>query len=392
MRNTGGIGSRQSGGDRVGSDGAVVSGEGGAHPDMDDDDVKDAGLTTAQIQEVIERYKTQSSRVEKLLQLDQDLRHSIANEHTKKHQLSEHLEVTIQKIEQLASSRQIYQEVDLKDFALAATSKECEDCKNRDFKLRLNIQSLRQSIPRFLTKITKMAHPKTVPEVELGDAVNKLEDEIAKLIKVISSALLKDATPDDLALMSQQQTAGGNADATSEFGRLQRLPGYSRLQRQLYFNLMTARPDNSDMNMRVENVNRGKQPKTSGGENAQIEIPVPTPQQLLQQSPRLRRQQALLNQHGGGGAPTPVGGAGVSFLSGNRGAGGGASVVGGGGAILLNTDPIIDDTDDNGDGAVAHHDGALDRHTIKSISKLIYERDAPKIKDVPKQETTRGRR
>jgi hypothetical protein len=33
----------------------------------------------------------------------------------------------------------------------------------------------------------------------------KLEEELVKLIKLTGSALLKDATPDDLAMLSSQQ-------------------------------------------------------------------------------------------------------------------------------------------------------------------------------------------
>jgi hypothetical protein len=63
--------------------------------------------------------------------------------------------------------------------------------------------------------------------LQLGDAVMKLEEELIKLIKVTGSALLKDATPDDLALMSQQpNSSSASNDANSEFSRLQRMPGY----------------------------------------------------------------------------------------------------------------------------------------------------------------------
>ncbi len=93
-------------------------------------------------------------------QLDQELRNNIISQQKKKQELSEHLAQTQFKIQQLASSRQIYQEVDLKDSTLAATSKECEESKERDFRLRLSIEELKQSIPRFLTKVTKVVHPK----------------------------------------------------------------------------------------------------------------------------------------------------------------------------------------------------------------------------------------
>jgi hypothetical protein len=54
----------------------------------------------------------------------------------------------------------VYQEVDLKDSALAATSKQCDDCKERDFRLKVQIEELKLSVPRFLTKVTKVSHPK----------------------------------------------------------------------------------------------------------------------------------------------------------------------------------------------------------------------------------------
>lgn len=110
--------------------------------------------------------------------------------------------------------------------------------------------------------------------MQLADAVLKLEDELTKLIKTIGSALLKDATPEDLALMSQQSAASGSNDANSEFGRLQRLPGYSRLQRQLFYNLMTARPDVSQQNIRIDHVGRAKQPKTTNGPASHYEEPM----------------------------------------------------------------------------------------------------------------------
>jgi hypothetical protein len=98
--------------------------------------------------------------MERLKQLDQELHATILLQQKKKQEFSEHLAHTVFRIQQLASSRQIYQEVDLKDSALAATSKECDECKDREFRLRLSLESLKQAIPRFLTKITKVPHPK----------------------------------------------------------------------------------------------------------------------------------------------------------------------------------------------------------------------------------------
>lgn len=200
------------------------------------------------IQEIIERYKSRKSRLDKLNVLDEDLKEYLTTQKEKKVLLTAQLEQTASRHQQLASSRQVYQEVDMKDTALAVARKECDECKERECRLKNHIESLKRSFPRFLTKITKMTHPIPTDD-QLPYAVHKLEDEISKLVKTIDTALLKDATAEDVATISQQTGTGG--EVTSEIGRLQKLPGYSRLQRQLFFNLMSARPDTTDKNVRI---------------------------------------------------------------------------------------------------------------------------------------------
>lgn len=109
---------------------------------------------------MVQRYQSQTARMDRLKQLDTELRATIIQQQKKKNEFSEHLAHTVFRIQQLASSRQIYQEVDLKDSALAATSKDCEDCKERDFRMKLGLEALKHSIPRFLMKVTKVSHPK----------------------------------------------------------------------------------------------------------------------------------------------------------------------------------------------------------------------------------------
>jgi hypothetical protein len=276
-------------------------------------------MTVNQIKEAIQRYQTQAARVERLQQQEAELKAGVSMQQKKKQELTEHLNQTQLKIQQLASSRQIYQEVDLKDHALAAASKEYEEAKDRDFRLKLHIESLKQSIPRFLTKITK-THHKNPNENLLADACLKLEDEVTKLIKIIASALLKDATPDDLAIMSQQ--AGSASDANSEFARLQRLPGFQRMQKQLFLNMMTARQDLSGQNVRVE-----QQKKNSDTI-----------------SPRVRMANMKL--------------------------------------IQKSSDDFEEDKNNGLPDLETGEDSALGRDTIKNISRLIVDRDAPKVRAV----------
>lgn len=159
---------------------------------------------------------------------------------------------------------------------------------------------------------------------------------MTKLIKLIGSALLKDATPDDLAVMSQQTSGGSsNSEANSEFGRLQRLPGFSRMQRQLFYNMMTARPDISDTNVRVDNSGKMKKPKTTDGAS----------------NPRNKRLH-------GDKSDNSVGDDEVGF-----------------GKVVLED----------------HEEPSLGRSTIKNISRLIIDRDGHKMPKTT-QENVRSRR
>ncbi len=82
----------------------------------------------------------------------------------KKSEIEGELSKANDKLKLLASNRQIYQEVELKDAALSTARKELDECKEKNHRLKLNIESLRRSFPRFLTKVTKVSHP--VPTLE----------------------------------------------------------------------------------------------------------------------------------------------------------------------------------------------------------------------------------
>ena len=78
--------------------------------------------------------------------------------------LNEKLEKSVQSNEILSSNRAMYHDVDMIAKALATARKECEECRRKEYTLRINIESLKRCLPRFLTKVTKVIHP--VPTVE----------------------------------------------------------------------------------------------------------------------------------------------------------------------------------------------------------------------------------
>lgn len=217
-----------------------------------------------QIDEVVEWYQSKESRIQKLMQVQTDLKENITKERTKKIQIESLLDRSRNKVLLLASNRQMYQEVDMKDAALASARKEGDEFQEKDHRLKKNIEALRRSIPRFLQKIIdgglNSSDSSPVPIDQLPDVVHKLEDEIARLIKQIGEKMLKDATQEDLANMSssiQEFGAANNNDNTaSETSRLHKLPGYNRLQKQLFSNLMSAAPDETSANVRVKAAHR----------------------------------------------------------------------------------------------------------------------------------------
>lgn len=220
-------------------------------------------LTKEKIDEVVDWYRSKESRIDELKQVQDDLKDSISKEKTRKLQIESLLERSRHKVLLLASNRQMYQEVDMKDAALTSARKEGDEFKEKDYRLRKNIESLRRSIPRFLQKITdgglSTSDAKPVPVDQLPDVVHKLEDEIVRLIKQIGEKMLKDATQEDLANMSssiQEFSTSNENNGASETSRLHKLPGYNRLQKQLFLNLMSAPPDTSSANVRVKTQNR----------------------------------------------------------------------------------------------------------------------------------------
>jgi hypothetical protein len=58
------------------------------------------------------------------------------------------------------------------------------------------------------------------------------------------------------------------SDANSEFSRLQRTPGYTRLKRRLFYNLMNAVPDHSPRNIRIDHKKSEFGSTTSANTNA----------------------------------------------------------------------------------------------------------------------------
>lgn len=163
--------------------------------------------------------------------------------------------------------------------------------------------------------------------MQLPDALHKLDDEISRLIKLIGETLLREATPEDLAAaLDQGGTEGVGRDDRSESARLRKLPGFSRLQKQLWVNLMSAQPDSTPRNIRI--------PSESTRLNTILHAPE------SQQRPHMGSVYTMYD-------------------------GGNASNAGDGVVPGMMYDPEF----------------SLDRGTVKDISKMVVERDQAKARN-----------
>lgn len=204
--------------------------------------------TKEQIMDAIDRYNNRKSRVEKLEALQSEFREKISFQKKRKSEMEDILQKLQQSHTTLASSRQVYQEVDSKDSALNAARRQCLESKEKDKRLLDSIESLRRFMPRLLAKITKLQQP--LPSVDqFPDSIHKLNDEVSRLIKLIGETLLREATPEDLAAATDISGQGG--EDRSESARLHKLPGFTKMQKQLFINLMAAHPDATNRNVRV---------------------------------------------------------------------------------------------------------------------------------------------
>ena len=351
-------------------------------------------LSVAKVREMVDRYNTRDSRMEKLEKLESDLRERVVFERARQTELQESIDDLRAKHHTIASSRtKMYKDMDDMANAHWRAKKACDEANDKDQRLKSNIESIKRAIPRFLSKLTKSFVP--VPSVEdvrfsptfflfsflspivfpyplsrisnppiphptpphhcldpqLPDVIQKLEDEILRVFKATSAAVQKDTPAEEMAAIPQGQAGSGSGvqgSTESEITRLQKLPGFSQLQRTLFFNMMAAKPDNSSNNVRVQ------------------------PAQTLKGRRGAEGGEALP-----GFAKSSVGHLQISMMSRATGA---TEYVGGAGSLTL-----AGDGDDEGEGEAFIPQGLSDLHgrdepslegdLVKRISNLVIERD-----------------
>jgi chromosome segregation ATPase len=113
-------------------------------------------LSVNRVREMVARYNTRASRMEKLERLEGELRHRVAAEKARQVELQEQLDDVRVRHHTIASSRtKMYKDMDDKANALWKAKKTCDDWQEREQRLRGNIQAIQRAVPRLLSKLTK---------------------------------------------------------------------------------------------------------------------------------------------------------------------------------------------------------------------------------------------
>ena len=72
---------------------------------------------------------------------------------SRKENLEEELIRAKDRVEQLASNRQMYKDMEEQDSTLHALRKECDDWTEKEHRLNMSLETLRDTLPRLLTKV-----------------------------------------------------------------------------------------------------------------------------------------------------------------------------------------------------------------------------------------------
>lgn len=122
-------------------------------------------LPVARVEEMVHRYKSRDSAIEKLNQLESELKIKIVAERTKKAELLEKLEDVRARHHTMASSRtKLYKDMDDKATVLWRARKSCDDWHEKDQRLKSNLEAIKRAVPRLLSKLTKTVVP--IPNTE----------------------------------------------------------------------------------------------------------------------------------------------------------------------------------------------------------------------------------
>jgi len=263
-------------------------------------------MTLDEIAEMVDRYRTRNTRSEKLTALEADLKENLVKQKNKSAALLDSISNTEMKTAQLTSRSQMYKDVIDRSHTMNAAKKACEAWKEKDYRLKVNLVSLKRAIPRLLAKLTKTQHP--VPtDLQLPDAVARLTTELLRYFKEITNSVMRDANPEEM-----KQMASGEEGDQSELDKLYALPGFNNLKKELFFNMMSAKPDNSSSNVRIVS----KQQSLSGGDATRSQgddagsvyhsVAHPTKAKTAEKEKEKEKEKKKEEIYGGPGVDSPV--------------------------------------------------------------------------------------
>lgn len=141
--------------------------------------------------------------------------------------------------EGMSANRQVHHEAEERFGALVASRKQLEDCRDHAQRMDMIMEGLKRCTGRFLTKVTRQAHPAPTSD-NLADMMHKLAEEVARVVKQVAATMVKDGA-----------SAAAFEAHEGEAPRLDKLPGYRDVTQVLFDKLMNSKIDGSARNLRV---------------------------------------------------------------------------------------------------------------------------------------------
>jgi len=211
---------------------------------------------------IIEKFNNRTTRLEELSQMTEDIqKRSTALKQSNTSLQQQLADVTAAVESSEGHNREVYQEADLVDEKLAQARKRFQEVKDRAHKLDVSLDSLRESLARFVNKVD--AHgKKRKPNESLSMLVNQLDGHISQVMKAVNADLMNTASPkssrrgndantyDPSATGDKPVGLGGTKTDSSKDLHLSKLEN-TNVKRLLYQRLMAAEPDVTEQNVRT---------------------------------------------------------------------------------------------------------------------------------------------
>jgi len=199
------------------------------------------------VDEVVHKFLSRSEKNRQLQIVAKDLQSRIDALKAENNEAKTTLSEVIHRTEANAGNREVYKEVDLIDVAVTSAAKNCDDSKLRSTRLSVTIGELRETIGRFLSKVSnELVAPPLI--AEMPDKIHELDNKITEMMKVVSANLAKkEEAAESVNSPTNENKESGVSGEGQSFNKI----AGANIGKIMYHKMMTTDPDQTPRNVRV---------------------------------------------------------------------------------------------------------------------------------------------